>query len=274
MLKMNTDANESTEEAVVMPSTRSGEGIEAALDAQSTSTSSVEPEDNQENKSSGVQGRINDLTAKRYKEERRANEAEQELEKLKAQYANNAPTSEPALSNAPVLPEDIYDEEAMRKYHMDSQAFNTQTAQGAAKSQFESQQQASAQQAQNAKHQVSVDSYASNATRDGVNLDKLLIAEQTLKQNGLSNELGSFLLNDVNGAKVVEYLSDNPAEMYEILKLDPVSAGIRIATEIKPKALSQTPKVSGAPDPIPEVRGGGYVAVDDFDKKYPGAVII
>ena len=73
---------------------------------------------------------------------------------------------------------------------------------------------------------------------------------------------------------MVEYLSDNPAEMHEILLLDPVSAGIRIANEIKPKALSQTPKVSGAPDPIPEVKGGGYVEVDDFDKKYPGAVII
>ena len=47
-----------------------------------------------------------------------------------------------------------------------------------------------------------------------------------------------------------------------------------IATEVKAKALSQTPKVSGAPDPIPEVTGGGYVAVDDFDKKYPGAEII
>jgi hypothetical protein len=63
--------------------------------------------------------------------------------------------------------------------------------------------------------------------------------------------------------------------MHEILALDPVSAGIRIATEIKPKVLSQTPKVSGAPDPIPEVKGaGGYVDTDDFSKKYPGAVII
>ena len=175
---------------------------------------------------------------------------------------------------APALPEDIYDEEAMRKYHTDSQAFNTQTAQGAAKSQFESQQEASKQQDIDAKYKVVNDKYTANATRDGVDFDKLLIAEQTLKQAGLSNELGKFLMNDTNGAKIVEYLHDNPAEMHEIMQLDPVSAGIRIANEVKPKVLSQTPKVSGAPDPIPEVKGGGYVAVDDFDKKYPGAVII
>ena len=263
-------------EGIVMPAVVSDKPITEEITTPDVSAeSSPASEETHESKSNGVQGRINDLTAKRYKEERRANEAEQELAKLKAQYVNNAPTSEPAQNtNVPVLPDDIFDEDAMRKYHVDSQSYYTQTAQGAAKSQYEQQQQESAQKAQSAKHQVSVDSYASNATRDGVNLDKLLIAEQTLKQNGLSNELGSFLLNDVNGAKVVEYLSDNPAEMHEILSLDPVSAGIRIANEIKPKALSQTPKVSGAPDPIPEVKGGGYVAVDDFDKRYPGAVII
>ena len=271
MLKMNTDANESIDESVVMPSTGSGDSIEASSEIQSNSTPSVEPEDNQDKKSRDFQTRFNEQTKRAYTAERELNELKAKME----QNTHQPATQEPAENtNVPVLPEDIYDEEAMRKYHVDSQAYYTQTAQGAAKSQYEQQQQESAQQAQNAKHQVSVDSYASNATRDGVNLDKLLIAEQTLKQNGLSNELGSFLLNDVNGAKVVEYLSDNPAEMHEILSLDPVSAGIRIANEIKPKALSQTPKVSGAPDPIPEVKGGGYVAVDDFDKRYPGAVII
>ena len=236
--------------------------------------SSPASEENHEQKSNGVQGRINDLTAKRYKEERRANEAEQELATLKAQYATQTPVAPSAQDNAPVLPDDIYDEEAMRKYHTDSQVYNTSTAERFAKSQFETQQQASVQQAQNAKHQANIDTYASNATRDGVDFDKLAIAEQTLKQNGLSNELGNYLLSDPNGAKIVEYLNDNPAEMHEVLKLDPVSAGIRIATEVKAKALSQTPKVSGAPDPIPDVVGGGYVAVDDFSKKYPGAVII
>jgi hypothetical protein len=262
-------------EGIVMPAVVSDKPItEEIIQPEIIAESSPASEENHEQKSNRVQGRINDLTAKRYKEERRANEAEQKLATLEAQLATQTPVVQSAQDNAPVLPEDIYDEEAMRKYHTDSATYTNTVAQNAAKSQFETQQQASAQQAQNAKHQANIDTYASNAARDGVDFDKLAIAEQTLKQNGLSNELGNYLLSDPNGAKIVEYLNDNPAEMHEVLKLDPVSAGIRIATEVKAKALSQTPKVSGAPDPIPEVTGGGYVAVDDFDKKYPGAVII
>ena len=263
-------------EGIVMPAVVSDKPVtEEITQPDVVAESSPASEDNHEQKSNGVQGRINDLTAKRYKEERRANEAEQKLADLEAKLASQPQVDQPAQSNdAPVLPEDIYDEEAMRKYHIDSAAYNTATAQDAAKNQFETQQQASVQQEQNVKHQAVVDTYANNAARDGVNLDKLALAEQTLQQNGLSNELGHYLLNDPNGAKIVEYLSDNPAEMHEVLRLDPVSAGIRIATEVKAKVLSQTPRVSGAPDPIPEVSGGGYVEVDEFSKKYPGAVII
>jgi len=265
-------------EGIVMPAVVSDKPVtEEVVKPDVIAESSPASEETHEQKSNGLKKRVDTLTARNYKSERIASEALEGQAKLQAQLdAMQTKVNDPAQDLVvPVLPEDIYDEEAMRKYHTDSQAFNTQTAQGAAKSQFETQQKASAQKTQDAKHQVNLDNYAANATRDGVDFDKLLIAEQTLKQNGLGNELGSFLMNDVNGAKIVEYLSDNPAEMHEILALDPVSAGIRIANVIKPKVLSQTPKVSGAPDPIPEVKGaGGYAEVDDFSKRYPGAVII
>jgi len=237
--------------------------------------SSPASEVNHEEKSNGVQDRFNKITAKRYQETRRADEAEAKLAELQSQQANVQAPQVTEQLNAPALPEDIYDEEAMRKYHTDSQTYNRQVAESTVQSQFENQQQASKQQDINAKHQIVMDKYAANATRDGVDFDKLLVAERTLKEAGLGNELGSYLMNDNNGAKIVEYLSDNPAEMHDIMQMDSVSAGIRIATEIKPKVLAQTPKVSGAPDPIPDVNGsGGYVEVDDFAKKYPGAEII
>jgi len=270
---MTTDANESTYENVIMPSTGSGDSIEASSEVQSNSSPSVEPEENQEKKSRDFQTRFNERAKRAFTAERKVEELQEQLAQANANAIEQSPSTNQGV-DAPVLPEDIYDEESMRKYHVDSAAYNTAAAQNAAKTQFETQQQASTQQAINVKHQANVDTYAANAARDGVNLDKLALAEQTLKQNGLSNELGNYLLSDPNGAKIVEYLSDNPAEMHEILKLDPVSAGIRIANEIKPKVLAQTPKVSGAPDPIPEVNGGGYVKVDDFNKKYPGGVII
>lgn len=262
-------------EGMVIPEVVNNEiTTEEVTQPEVSAESSPATEENQEEKSNGVQKRINDLTAKRYQETRRADEAAAALKELQDKISQSNTSQQEQTLKAPVLPDDLYDEDAMREYHKSSQAYNTQQAQSYAKAQFEDQQKQSAQQAQDAKHKESLNSYTENATRDGVDFDKLLIAEQTLKSNGLSNELGSFLLSDTNGAKIVEYLHDNPAEMHEILALDPVSAGIRIANQVKPKALSQTPKVSGAPDPIPEVSGGGFVEVDDFAKKYPGAEII
>jgi hypothetical protein len=147
-------------------------------------------------------------------------------------------------------------------------------ATNAATSTFENQQKQSLQKTQQAQHKQVIDTYASNAIRDGVDMNKLAGVEQTLNQAGITPELGRFLMNDNNGAKIAEYLADNPSEMYSILKMDAVSAGIEIATKIKPKVLTQTPRVSNAPKPIADVSGGGYVEKDDFDTTYAGYEII
>ena len=270
---MNTDANESVEEPVLMPSTTSNEGIEAHLDAQSNVEPSSTSEENHEEKSNGVQKRINDLTAKRYTAERETTE----LKKKLAQYeSNQQTTTQPIIetATAPSLPEDIYDEEAMRKYHTDAQTYNAQVATNAATSTYEDQQKKSLQKSEKAQQKEVIDKYATNAIRDGVDIDKLAGVEQTLNQAGLKPELGQFIMNDNNGAKIAEYLADNPSEMYSILAMDPVSAGIEIATKIKPKVLTQTPRVSNAPQPIADVSGGGYIEKDDFDKTYAGYEII
>ncbi|MEH6397368.1 hypothetical protein [Pseudoalteromonas sp.] len=91
-----------------------------------------------------------------------------------------------------------------------------------------------------------------------------------LVDSGLKPELGQYLLTDPNGAKIAEYLHDNPAEMHEIIGMSPMNAAVKIANEIKAKALSTTPRVSNAPDPIEAINGGGYVEKDDFSRKFPG----
>lgn len=271
---MNIDANESVDEEVLMPSTTSNEGIESHLEAQSTDEPSSSSEENHEEKSNGVQKRINDLTAKRYTAEREAAEYKEKL----AQYeSNQQATTQQAPDEsvvAPSLPDDLYDDEAMRKYHSDMAKYTNVVATNAAKSTFENQQQQSLQKTQQAQQKEVVDKWASNAIRDGVDINKLSGVEQTLKQAGITPELGQFIMNDNNGAKIAEYLADNPSEMYSVLSMDPVSAGIEIATKIKPKVLTQTPRVSNAPTPIADVSGGGYVEKDDFDKTYAGYEII
>lgn len=282
-----TDANESVDETVLTPKINpNATGIEEhmakveqtqqeAVQEQTTEEpvdSSPTSESEHEVKSNGVQQRINDITAKRYQEQRRADELQAKLDALEAQKPAQPVQTENLV--APSLPEDIYDEDAMKKYHGDMVEFSRKSAETAATSIYERQQQQGQEQAQQVKQKEVLDKYTTNALRDGVDLDKLRVAEQTINQSGISPELGAFIMNDPNGAKIATYLADNPSEMYEIVGMDPVSAGIQIANQIKPKVLSQTPKVSNAPDPIPEVTGGGFVEKDDFDKTYPGYEIL
>ena len=265
---------DATTEEVLTPSLVPAKEVEPDIiedDATEVAASSTASEENHEEKHNGVQKRIDELTAKRYQEQRRADALELKLKEIEAASQSQAA---PTNIAAPVMPDDVYDTEAMAKYHQDMVSYSTQVAQQAATQTFERQQQAKQEEARQAALNQTISTYASNAIRDGVNLEKAQAAENFLQQAGISESLGSYLLNDPNGAKVVEYLGDNPSIAYELLALDPVTAGIKIENEIKPRAISTTPKVSNAPEPIPEITGGGVVEKDDFDSKYPGAEFI
>lgn len=227
--------------------------------------------ENHEEKSNGVQERINKITAQKYEEQRRADGLQRELEELRAQKP--AAKSEPSIS-APSLPEDPFDEDAMKAYHAGMLEYTNKAAENAAKTTFENQQQEQLNSQAQAAQQKTIQSFADNAIKDGVDLDKLRVAEQTVVNAGIKPEVGAYIISDPNGGKLVEYLASNPEELGKVVSMDPVSAGIHIATQIKPKALSSTPNVSNAPTPVPEIKGGGMLEVDEFDKKYPGVEFI
>ncbi len=233
--------------------------------------SSTTSEEQHEPKHNGVQKRINEITAQRYAAERERDELRKQLEE-----ANKSKPQTPTTSDlvTPSLPDDLYDEDAMRKYHQDMVKYNQEIAQQAGKTAFETQQQQIKQQQAQQQEQELIGSYARNAISDGVDVEKLKVAETSLAQAGISPELGRYLMSDRNGGKIVEYLHDNQELMHEVLSMDPVSAGIKIATEIKPAALSTTPKVSAAPDPVPSFTGGGAEPRDDFESKNPGTEFI
>ena len=273
---MSTETLDANTEEVTTPSLTPAKEVEPIImdddSSEPVAESSPASEDNHEKKHDGVQERINKLTAKRYEEQRRADALEAKLKEMEQQQAQ--PQQAPITIAAPVMPDDVYDTEAMSKYHQDMVSYSTQVAQQAAAQTFEQRQQAEQLQAQQAAANQAVSTYASNAVRDGVDLEKARAAENFLKQAGITESLGNYLLNDPNGAKIVEYLGDNQADAYELLQLDPVTAGIKIATEIKPRALSTTPRVSNAPEPIPTISGGGVVETDEFSKQYPGTEFI
>jgi hypothetical protein len=237
---------------------------------EATTESSTVSEENHEQKSSGAEKRINKLTAQRYEQERRAEAAEARIAEMEA--AKPAETITP--DNAPQLPADQYDQEAMQAYHNDMLKYTQETATSAANKAFEGQQKAGQVAQQQTEMQKVVSTFANNAIRDGVDMDKLRAAEQTLNQAGITPQLGEFLMKDQNGGKIAEFLHDNPSVMHEVLSMDPISAGHKIMTEIKPRALSTTPKVSNAPEPTPDIKGGGATDKDDFDRANPGTTFI
>jgi len=262
------DANAQQDDSIIMP-VQLDKNNTVAAESESSTDSGV----NHDNNHNGVQDRINKVTAQKYTEQRRADGLQRELDEMK--NLQPKPVDKPVVAiSAPQLPEDLYDDDAMRKYHADNQKYNQELVNGAAKNAYESQiKQGEQQKAQQAQQQV-IDGYYQNAQRDGVDLDKLRVAEQTFNNSGISNELAQHVMADVNGGKIVEFLHDNPALLHEISNMNPMQAAIKLANEIKPQVLSRTPKVSSAPIPPIEVSGGGVHEQDEFEKNYPGATFI
>lgn len=226
----------------------------------------------EEKNTDAFQERINKVTAQKYEQQRRADTAEAKSRELEAQLAKPAVVD--SSIEAPKLPDDTYDQEAMAKYQTDMASYSQQLATVAGKNAFEQQQNEVRAAQQKADTQQVVSTYVQNAVRDGVDMDKLGVAEQTLIQAGIDPALGEHLARDVNGGKIIEYLHDNPAALHEIVSLDPIRAGMKIEQEIKSLALATTPKVSNAPAPTPEITGGGALDKDDFERTNPGTTFI
>lgn len=259
-----TDANHEIEQDVDETEIHEPEQLNEPAD------SSPDSGENHEEKQNGIQKRFNDLTAKRYQAERERDELAKRLAELEKGNQQQPAQVQQEISEIkrPEFPSDMYDEEAMRKYHSDMAAYAEQVAEVKAKSFYEGQQKQAQQKSQQDEQTQVLNRYIENAQRSGVDLDKLRGAEQVINQHGISQELAAHLMKDANGPQVITYLADNPAEMYEVLSMSPLEASVKIATDIKAKALSKTPKVSKAPDPQPDLKGGGALEVDEFEKTY------
>lgn len=259
---MSEDATQSDEE-VLLP----GQDGTTEIDTAESSTAS---EEKHEVKPNGVQNRIDDLTRRRYEAERRADDLERQL----ADKGSEKPVTAGEEIAPPSLPEDPYDQEAMEEYHRGMVKYSKEVATEAGKNAYDSQRKETQETKRQDDRKKVVSNYADNAMRDGVDLDKLRVAEKALNEAGISPELGSYIMSDPNGGKIAEYLYENPAAMHDVMSLDPVSAGIKIASEIKPLAISTAKKVSTAPDPIPDIKGGGTLEKDDFSRDFPGTTFI
>lgn len=265
----DADANTQLDDGVILP-----DQLDKTNTVDVNSDSSSDSGANHEQENNGVQKRINKITADKYQMERERDEAIRRADA--AELNNSQAASKPAATSidAPTLPEDIYDEDEMRKYHSQSQAYNQQVATQAAQSTFENQQQKIREDKQKAESGNLVNSYYQNAIKDGVNMDSLKVAEMAINQSGINQELAVHIMGDPNGGKIVEHLHNNPELMHELVAMSPMQAAIKIANEIKPQVISTTKNVSSTPAPINDVKGGGVHEQDEFEKNYPGVEFI
>ena len=113
-------------------------------------------------------------------------------------------------------------------------------------------------------------------TGEGVGLkeEELTQIATYLHDSGMPSEIQSFLFDDSEGPQIMDFLANNPEDLGKMLEMNPIQQSAFIEKSIRANAVSAKPTVSGAPDPLLIIQGGGAQELDDFDKACPGAKIV
>lgn len=216
--------------------------------------------------SENAQKRINELTAEKYALKRQLEEREKQSQVTPEVKQETTPEV------APQLPDDLYDEEAMRKYHADMVAFTQSQASKAAESVYQNQQTEQQKLKAQSEQQKQIQTYAEQGLSDGLTIEQMQNNEKILNGSGISSELGMFLMSDQHGAKLADYLANSPDDLQKVLSMNPMQAAVYISGEVKTKALTPS-NVSNAPEPTNVLTtGAASKQTDDFDASCPGAV--
>lgn len=217
-------------------------------------------------KLSGYDKRISVLTA-------RLRDKEQRLAQLEAAQETKAAMEQEKAPEVPDIPDPdlIYSDPAAYKQQLRERDIAltkaaAYEARQAIKRDAELETKTRAQEAKRTQTHEIVSKYIDNGLKSGITEDRMLANEKVLQSVGINPELAQFLFSDENGAKLVDHLARNPEQLAEIAGLPPTIAAVRIATEIKPKALATKSHVTNAPDPNVLPRGGGKPPTDPMSK--------
>lgn len=261
------EAEEVQEDSVTLEASQGDENL-SEIDADSEPQTETNGEEVA--KPNKLQERLDKLTAEKYEAKRRADELEA---KLKALEANSKQAQLPDDLVAPELPEDTWDNEAMRKYHQDMIQYQRKLAEHAAKSTLSSTEQERKQAAIQQEQVKVVQGFAQRAMQNGISIEQLEAAGTGLVNAGLSQELQMLIMEDEAGPQITMHLAKNPELAYELLTMPTAKAAVKLATQVKQAAIANKPKLSKAPDPLPEGKPASIVERDDFEKKYKAQFI-
>jgi hypothetical protein len=196
---------------------------------------------------------MNKKTAKLREIERKAEQAQQELEEARSQIPK---AQRPNVPDYPDTWDDDYEGKmaARDRAVIDASAYD-------ARDQYQQQQEQ--QEAYDA--QVKVDEslykastdYGERAKKLGIPGDELQRAAQTVADYQLPIDVVRFILNEDQGPNITMYLSKNPAITQELRGMSSLEAAVKISTEIKVAAQLANKRSPPPPAPTDSVRGTG-----------------
>ena len=188
--------------------------------------------------------------------ERSAEASRKEAEELRVKLQTMEQGSEPIV---PAIP-DPYSEnyEAEVKAYGEAIQQKTQFDQRAVFAQEQqSRTQQEAQQAEDKRVNDLLSGFNNRATQLGLDQNEIDQAGDTVAQYGINRDLVMFLLEDAEGPLITKYLAKNPLELEALRVMNPMQAAIKVNSEIRQRASSMKPQVSGAPDPAEVLQGNG-----------------
>ena len=180
--------------------------------------------------------------------EREAEQLRKRLEELEQPQTRSRP-------QVPPLPDPfaVSDDEYKRQIMHREQALIAAAAYDAQAQMLQKQQAQVAQEAAHKQQEVLVEkvqSYTQRAKTLGVKAEELQAAGSIVGQFGIDDSLVQYILEDDHGPLITKYLSQNVTELDALRHMHPTMAAVRIATQIKAKAVALKPKLTNAPDPV------------------------
>ncbi len=228
------------------------------------STTDTEAQPAEKPKLNGYEKRISTLTHRNYAKD-------QEIAQLKAELETRKATDKQPDSPVPAYPDDDLRYDNPQEYrkqldaYIDHKAAAQYQSQQRAYQEAESNRKAEEQRAKlQSEQQEIVGKYIENGLASGISEEKMIANEAMLKSVNIDQGLAQELYSDPEGAKLVDFLADNPDKLAQLAGMSPYQAAVQIATEIKPQALSSKPSSTNAPDPIEPTSGGAVPPADNL----------
>jgi hypothetical protein len=229
-------------------------------DSESATDSANSAHDKQVEFTEEQQKVFNDAVGKKVfklrEKEREAEALRRRLEELEAKIPQQGRPQVPespdpfALSDVEYRQKLVQRDQAIREaaaWEAQQQALQWQRQQA----QFEQQQR------QQERQQAEVMAYADRAKKLGVAAAELQEAGTLVAGYGIDPALVEMILADDHGPLLTKYLAKNQLELERLVQMPVTMAAVRLATDLKSKAVAMKPKVTKTPDPLNQPRNSG-----------------